>query len=430
MNSNTGTRVSTASLWYFFLAFQVMVLPLVPYAVKLGALLLSTAVILVVIQRINRFLFSFIWPLLLIVGIGATLGMGNLVKEPYAFFRDFYYFSQPLLLIFIGFMAIVRGPRSGFRLYLRLLIFAAFFLAIYYYASFIINIFLGISISLDSRYKFALNSDYAMVGFLLVYVSRLTRYKIFQSSTEIVLIIFFLLLIFISLSRTNILISMLVILYPFLAKFISFKKQLYGFVSIIFALVFLGSIFQVALPEEAASGFLSKVLNSYAEVIVRNNVENEVLSAQDSKNVNYYWRSQEAFLGLSKYLEGNRWQLVFGQGFGTYIDASQFFDSKFQQIPFFHNGFITVVLKAGPIGILLYFYFFTSLARRASTINCDNFSRDVLFIQLAVPCVIYASLLKTFFIMGFYAPDAPVLLLILLGLLFAKMGDGPKSTQV
>ena len=110
-------------------------------------------------------------------------------------------------------------------------------------------------------------------------------------------------LIMISFSRTNILITLVIIIYPYISKLINFKTQLFLVSVLIIIPVFFGSFLNVAIPEEGASNFLSKVLNSYSEIIVRDYRDSDAL-APDANLINLYWRSQEAFLGLAKYTEG------------------------------------------------------------------------------------------------------------------------------
>jgi len=412
----------TRAYWFIFFALQLLIVPLVPYRIKFLILSLSMFWILLSMKVIKKYIFNFIWPLLAILCIGAISGLENFIKDPYLYSRGFYYFLQPLLLIFIGFMAVGKSSGLGFKMILRLIIYSALALTILSYANFLIDLIFGLNFSLETRYEYGLNSDFAVLGIMLVYISRFTNYRIFKKTTEISLTIIFFVFILISLSRTNILIMLLILAYPYMARMISFNKQLFIVTAIIFSLVFLGSLFQIALPENYADNFSSKIMNSYAEVLVRDNVANDDMDYNDYASVNLYWRSQEAFLGLSLFLEGSFTQLFFGQGYGTYADGSIYFDDKFQQIPIFHNGFITIVLKSGFIGILLYIYFFFLFAKLSTTINRYNNWSEFLFIKLAIPCLIYMSLFKTFFIMGFYTPQAPVLLLVLFGVLIKKIG--------
>lgn len=422
MNLTLDKPNITRAYWFIFFALQLLIVPLVPYTIKFLILSLSMFWILLLMKTIKKYIFNFIWPLLAILCIGAISGLENFLKDPYLYLRGFYYFFQPLLLIFIGFMAVGKTSGLGFKMILRLIIYSALALTILSYANFLIDLIFGLNFSLETRYEYGLNSDFAVLGIMLVYISRFTNYRIFKNVTEISLIIIFFIFILISLSRTNILIMLLILVFPYMARVISFNKQLFTVTAIIFSFVFLGSLFQIALPENYADDFSSKLMNSYAEVLVRDNVANDDMNNNDLASVNLYWRSQEAFLGLSLFLEGSFIQFFFGQGYGTYADGSIYFDDKLQQIPIFHNGFITIVLKSGFIGLLLYIYFLYLFSKLSLTVSHYENRPEFSFIKFAVPCIIYISLIKTFFIMGFYTPHAPVLLLISFGVFMQKIG--------
>ena len=74
-------------------------------------------------------------------------------------------------------------------------------------------------------------------------------------------------------------------------------------------------------------------MNSYSEIIVRDYRDLDAI-APDANVINLYWRSQEAFLGLAKYLEGTPVQLFFGVA-GSYATAEGIFENKFQRMLLF-----------------------------------------------------------------------------------------------
>ena len=156
-----------------------------------------------------------------------------------------------------------------------------------------------------------------------------------------------------------------------------------------------------------ATNFLEKVSNSASEILVRN-----YDTAQD---INIYWRAQEAFLGLSKYLEGNNFQLIFGQGFGSYASASGIFNDKLQVIPFFHNGFITILLKSGVVGLLMFFAFLFSLVKLSfNSLKTDN-KKSSYYYMLIIQGVVIILIFQTLFVMGIYTPDVSIMLMVLIG---------------
>lgn len=402
-----------------FLLIELTIVPLVPFFIKILLIGFILLLLLVLSPKVSLFFLQSIRPLIYILIVAILMGFQSFLSEPYNYIRDGYYFFQPILLIFLGYSALSRG--ISFNFLLRLMVFSSIFLTFYFYIDFILSLFLGQGLSFESRYIFGLNSDFAIIGFLITYASYQANFKLFQplSMTIILTTLFF--LIMISFSRTNILITLVIIIYPYISKLINFKTQLFLVSVLIIIPVFFGSFLNVAIPEEGASNFLSKVLNSYSEIIVRDYRDSDAL-APDANLINLYWRSQEAFLGLAKYTEGSTYELIFGQGLGSYASAAGIFENKFQQIPFFHNGFITILLKSGPLGVLLFFQFLYLFVRNTLSNELNNKSEED-FIRIIAPSIVFITILKTFFIMGFYTPESPVLLLTLIGIVLKKCSD-------
>jgi len=416
MNKTSRLLIPIKNVIAFILIVELTIVPLVPFLIKILLICIFLLILLPLRPRVSYFFINSIKPLIYILVIAIFLGIQGFFSNPYSFLRDGYYFFQPILLIFLGYVAMSRG--LSFKFLLRLVVLSSIFLTFFFYIDFILSLFLGRGLSLDSRYEYGLNSDFAIIGLLVTYSAYYSGLRLFSPMTQKLILITLLALILISFSRTNILISLVIFLYPFVSKIINFKTQLSLVFILIIVPVFFGSFLNIAIPEEGASNFISKVLNSYGEIIVRDYRETDAI-APDANLINLYWRSQEAFLGLAKYLEGSRLELVFGQGLGSFASAVGIFENKFQVIPFFHNGFITILLKSGPVGILLFFQFLYLFVKNAlSYVAVRKDEED--FIKIIAPSIVFITILKTFFIMGFYTPESPVLLLTLIGMVIKK----------
>ena len=403
----------------FILIIELTIVPLVPFFIKILLICVFLLILLALSPKVSLFFINSIKPLMYILLIAIFLGIQGFFSNPYGFLRDGYYFFQPILLIFLGYAAMSRG--LSFIFLLRLVVFSSMFLTFFFYIDFILSLFLGQGLSLDSRYEYGLNSDFAIIGLLVTYSSYYSSLRLFSPMTQKLILITLFTLTLISFSRTNILISLVIFLYPFVSKIINFKTQLSLVFILIIVPVFFGSFLNIAIPEEGASNFISKVLNSYSEIIVRDYRETDAI-APDANLINLYWRSQEAFLGLAKYLEGSRLELVFGQGLGSFASAVGIFENKFQVIPFFHNGFITILLKSGPVGILLFFQFLYLFVKNALSYVAVRKDEEE-FVKIIAPSIVFITILKTFFIMGFYTPESPVLLLTLIGMVIKKCSN-------
>lgn len=413
----------------FFLIFSLsLVMPIVPFEFQLIFSIFSLSIIFLMSNKtFNKQGFNFIKPLLIILLVAIASGFGNFISGDFYFYlRDGYYLLQPLIYIFIGYFCLSIGIRV--RSLLRLMLITCALISIYIFFDFFVNLISGYSIGFSSRYDFALDSDFAVLGFAIIFISIYKKFNLFSSATTLFLLFLFLFLVISSFSRTNLLIVFVCFMYPlidFFRKVIGPKLQVFTISVIILVPIFLGSVLNIGVPEEEATDFFSKVMNSYSEILVRDYTEVDA-SLTDTKTaglVNIYWRSQEAFLGIQKYLEGNSFQLVFGQGLGSYATGVDLYDDKYETIPFFHNGFVTILLKAGPIGLMLFFQFIFYLLTQANKSKISDTKKELVFIRSLVGVFAFIILIKTFFIMGIYTPEAPVVLLIIIGALVRHLSD-------
>lgn len=425
-NSAKQLFIPLKDIIIFILFVELTIVPIVPFFLKLILIVFFIILLLIISPKIPTSFFSATRPLIYILILSSLMGLPIFFSDTFGFLRDGYYFFQPILLIFLGYIALSKG--LNFVFLMRLIVLSSLFLTFYFYIDFFISLFLGQGISFESRYVFGLNSDFAIVGLLICYVSTQSKLRVFSLQTEVLFTFLFLILIIFSFSRTNILIAFLIMIYPYILKLISFRKQLLIVFFVIIIPVFFGSFINMAIPEQAATNFISKVMNSYSEIIVRDYRDLDAI-APDANVINLYWRSQEAFLGLAKYLEGTPVQLFFGHGFGSYATAEGIFENKFQEIPFFHNGFITIVLKSGPLGILLFFQFLYIFVKSTSKLNASVTNLNK-FLHIISPAIVFVTIIKTFFIMGFYTPESPVLLLTLIGIIIKQSIDSQNNNKL
>ena len=108
---------------------------------------------------------------------------------------------------------------------------------------------------------------------------------------------------------------------------------------------------------EDRSSFMGKLLNSVDEVAISD--------YNDLGEINNNWRGFEAFMGWEQINRGNFLEWIVGQGFGKSTPIGleiQLGEEYFTEIPYFHNGYITLILKTGIIGLLIYIGFFVRLS--------------------------------------------------------------------
>lgn len=398
-------KVPISNIFAFFLFVEIVLIPFLPSNLNIFFSIAFSCILLFNTPILKLSFIKSSMLLILIFAIGFFSGLSSLFDNIYFYFRDASYFIHPLILLFIGHSIINKS--FGFKKLLKLIVIAAVVNSVINYSGFFLSLVSGFQLDLSQRYEFDLSSGYAVIGVLIIYYSKITRFHLFKSKAEVMLLIFFSLIIILSFSRTNIGILLMLFSIPILNKFLSFKRQLVLFVGIITLFIFGGSFLPVAIPEFEATNFLEKVSNSASEILVRN--------YDTARDINIYWRSQEAFLGLTKYLEGNNFQLIFGQGFGSYASASGIFKDKLEVIPFFHNGFITILLKSGVVGLLMFFAFLFSLVKLSfKSLKTDN-KKSSYYYMLIIQGIVIILIFQTLFVMGIYTPDVSIMLLVLIG---------------
>ncbi len=214
----------------------------------------------------------------------------------------------------------------------------------------------------------------------------------------------------ISFSRTSYVLLLIILIIPYISKSRVIIKM-YGASILLVLFVIFGGLF---LEEKSAgsqgSTFGSKVENSLNEMTVRN--------YQTAKDINNNWRGYEAYLGLSKYYEGNLTELLFGQGYGTVVFTPSwiFGEEKLAVLPMFHNGYITIILKTGLVGLLFFFLFLWTLLRTTVKVVKISIDNQQKLVAMLLQASVFIVFFQTFVIHGIFKTTAPVLLLILMGI--------------
>jgi len=365
-------------------------------------------------QSINKRLVFEVIPLVLIMAVGILSGISNVLNgDLYLYYKDIFYFLNPVVLILIGYY--VADSSNNINRVFRVVLIFCVVSSLYFNVEYIFSSMISFGLNIEDRYAYQVQSQYPLLGFLIIYASKISKYNIFSNRVNNILFAIFLLLIFTSFSRTNILIALIIFSLPILYKYIGIKVQIYMVLSVIISTIFFSTIFTLEAPEKFSDGFVDKVLNSYEEIIVENKmlvIESELELA----NINNYWRAHEAYLGLSKAHEGGTVSAIFGSGMGAYVDGSDLFVSKMKVIPFFHNGYVTVYLKSGVIGLMLLMFFIFSLSGMGGKLVFNNKSeyKFIFFISAGLSIIF---IIQTWFVMGIYSSLPFYVFLILIGVI-------------
>jgi len=131
---------------------------------------------------------------------------------------------------------------------------------------------------------------------------------------------------------------------------------------VVFVLVGYGAVY-LYNPSRNAKGFesfLFKIKNAPIEPFKTK------IDVDDSVDFNDNYRSYETILTLRQVPENGVGSVIFGEGVGSSIDLKKevwLLSSYIRYIPFLHNGFMTVFLKSGIVGVLILLFSLTLFFR-------------------------------------------------------------------
>lgn len=132
-------------------------------------------------------------------------------------------------------------------------------------------------------------------------------------------------------------------------------------IKIIIAVLMLASIILIIPPPQSSgqhATLIDKLLYSASELKVKD--------YSSIQSINDNWRGYETARALKTYNNGEYWQYVIGQGFGTTIDLGlymQLGEDKIRFAPILHNGYMYLLVKTGIIGLGLYLWLIILLIR-------------------------------------------------------------------
>ncbi|WP_143808102.1 O-antigen polymerase, partial [Oenococcus oeni] len=121
---------------------------------------------------------------------------------------------------------------------------------------------------------------------------------------------------------------------------------------ILFFSVF-GFIFYMFIPEDIKIIFFTKISDSLQEVKSTNNWDNYYQIVHD-------WRGFEKYSAILQFKQYSILSKIFGKGLsqgiyvGPYSELLSFYDGY---IPFLHNGYYTILIKLGLVGVFYYLFF-------------------------------------------------------------------------
>lgn len=325
-----------------------------------------------IVGRKQRFFIPFAEykQLVLMVLWGGILGFFSLSENlvnTRDIVRDVFYYVNPLIFLFVG-ASFARKDVNIYRILNAFVIASAIDCFIQYIQ--IIETF-GNGISARSVYDWRkqVGDGHVVTGVALaITMARIVPVdlripKLIMTISTIFSLSYFV----ISMSRTNILI--LIVLYAVLLLQKGNRKKvfskIFGLILGVVAVVFLANI---VLPKEIANAFTEKMTGSFSEIDSEQSWSSKGMPQSN-------WRGYETHCALAQWEEESTFRRLFGGGFGTRIFVGEFAYSLLGQvnddgsaansIAVLHNGYASQLIKLGLFGVVAYVIFYISLMVKA-----------------------------------------------------------------
>lgn len=283
----------------------------------------------------------------------------------YSKIKDFTYLFKPILGILLGYQLLRSQPKEAFKTIIKTGAIIA-----------IIHLFLVIksTITLGSfnvnyiRTVGGYFSDFEVyVIIILIFYKKFDlEYSLKKRNTLLLIVSFSC---FLYLSRTNFI--QFIILYLGLKGYLLFTKKAVKiiFISLITVSIAYGSIWYIN-PKRQGKGleaFLYKIKIAPIEPFKTR------IDKEDWKDFNDNYRSYENITTIKQVSHGGILSVMFGKGLGSNINLGRKIrtndGSDIQYIPILHNGFMTVFLKSGILGVCFLILFIILLYRQKRSSN-------------------------------------------------------------
>lgn len=351
---------------------------------------------------------QWLMPLLILLGvISVSTVFWGVGRDRYEIFRDLYYFIKPVLFIYAGIL-LYGVMKCDYSACLRMI---AAVIAVQIVLQFLFALVSGVDFGLDSRQEGGFVGIESNILFLITALARRCRFPLFGPRKLLLLELLALFGIALSFGRTFYIFTALAWGLIWFDSKLLYRGTAILFFSLGMLIIFHGAalaeLFHVEV--EDYSSLDNKLRNSFNELLV--------YERTDMSAINQEWRGFEAYLGLRMFSEGNAAQRLLGQGAGAVCYNNVFPDGKLSSLPIFHNGYITILLKTGYLGLMIFFCFVCTFFGGSAEGEREHYRSSLLSLL-----GIYL-LFQTQVIHGIFTNNTPMFLLLLTGVSFACRGD-------
>jgi len=295
---------------------------------------------------------EFVKQILLFGGILILAVFSSFFNEfsTYNFIRDITYLAKPILGLLIGYQLCKTRLKEP----LKTVIYTGVVLAIIHLWIVFYGItFVGFRNIHQIRGYAGYFSDFEVYVIVLLLFHRDFNIEISSKQKKWFLTILILSSLF-YLSRTNF-IQFGILFLALKGYFVLNKKRLIALISIVFTGLLLYSAIVYYNPRRNGKGieaFLYKVKIAPAEPFKTK------INTEDYKDFNDNYRSVENINTVKQIINDDWFTIIFGKGLGSKVDLQQevwLDNTQLRYISILHNGFMTIFLKSGIIGVFLLF---------------------------------------------------------------------------
>lgn len=343
-------------------------------------------------------------PVLFMLLVGVIVGIGNIGID-YA--RDIYYFTQPILYMYVGYFLEEKSERYDF--YASIVV-VAFVLAIIYIISVIQNpaILTQSDNIREIRNEVGKETFIALVGVVLMTTQKININKKLRIIIMPALVMVFVL----QFSRASIgTIAIFYLAYYLLEENKANKKVLKR---IALGLVAIALILFI-IPDGLLNDFGARLLRSLNEI--------SATSVQNWKVNDAYanWRGYEIHLVIEEFKKGLFVQKIFGYGFGNRVLLGTGIHlNGLTSIPVFHNGYIQVLNKLGIVGVIALLVFYVKNLHFC-LVNRKSQNEEIHILSKFVFALMCGVIFLTYFKGGIFKGTSIIEMMLFIGFLFRKV---------
>lgn len=373
-------------------------------------------------KKISKNLLVTILPFIVLMVIG-TFRVAN--SDLVTFGKDFWVFSRIPIAMIVGYVFFMRASPSHAELRIIIIV-PSLVYAFVQLSHFVADPSLITQDVATIRTEAGNGGLYITIG-LIVSLSGMwgrRRGLLVKISRNLVTLILFSALI-LSFSRA------LTLFFLTLTFFVFWRKKYWKYALVVAPLtVVVALVLFFSLKNDSAN--LAE--GSFVDKLARAGSEITISDYQDQQDINLNWRGYESYMALKHYEEGDLTTYLFGYGFGELVDVGLFIklgDEDLRFVPYFHNGYLYLLIKTGAFGVLLYLFFFISLFLRfREEKNRWPQTHPIYLYTAMAQGILVGSLCMTYIITGLFNKGDGLALSLLLGGILAASRNARGAARV